>query len=126
MMRKLMIVAALGGLAVPALAQIENERVLTIFGNDKCPENTICVRAPEAERFRIPKPFRQPSVIAPENESWAVRQRSADAASQAATGGAGSCSPVGAAGWTGCYLQELRAAKAEQKARTAAEPKLGN
>ena len=100
--------------ATTAVAQIANERVLTIFGADKCPADTICVRAPETERYRIPKQFRNSGVIAPQNQSWATR---ADATMSAgARTGIGSCSASGPGGWTGCYMQQMRAARAEAAA----------
>lgn len=99
---------------LPALAQ---DRVLTIFGEDKCPENTICVRAPEQERFRIPKNLRQAPTIAPENQSWAARAASVTDAG--ARTGIGSCSAVGPGGWTGCYMEQMRAARAERNAAAA-------
>jgi hypothetical protein len=103
-------------LALPsaALAQIENERVLTIFGDDKCPANTICVRAKESERFRIPKQFRNSGVIAPENQAWGARAEAT--LSAGARTGIGSCSATGSGGWTGCWAQQMRAARAEAAA----------
>jgi hypothetical protein len=100
-------------LAVPALAQTANDRVLTIFGNDPCPTDTICVRAPEQERFRIPKQFRNSGPIAPQNQSWAQRAQRVDSVGRSGTG---SCSPSGPGGWTGCYAQQIQAARAERKA----------
>lgn len=110
--------AALTLSAAPALAQ-DNERVLTIFGKDRCPANTICVTAPEAERFRIPRQLRGPSEIAPENQSWA--QRSAVGLAAGASG-PGSCSASGPNGWTGCWAAQMRAARAERKATATARP----
>jgi hypothetical protein len=103
---------------LPALAQgLQNDRVLTIFGSDPCPKDTICVRAPEAERYRIPKELRQSTVIAPENQSWAARAgQTLDAGSKS---GPGSCTASGPGGWTGCWQQQMRAARAERKAAQA-------
>ena len=102
-------------LANPAVAQIAaNERILTIFGEDKCPADTICVRAPENERYRIPKQFRNSGVIAPQNQSWAARAEGT--LSAGARTGIGSCSANGPAGWTGCWAQQMRAARAEAAA----------
>jgi hypothetical protein len=103
-----------------ALAQIENERVLTIFGKDKCPANTICVTAPESERYRIPKQFRNSGVIAPQNQAWGARAEAT--LSAGAKTGIGSCSATGSGGWTGCWAQQMRAARAE----AAAAAKEGN
>jgi hypothetical protein len=116
-----LLILALAGLpmlipAAPAQAQ-RTDRVLTIFGEDKCPEDTICVRAPERDRYRIPKELRGPSIL-PENQSWAARS-----ASVLDTGksGTGSCTAIGSGGWTGCYMEEMRKARAEAKANKAAQ-----
>lgn len=110
-------------LAMPVAAQ-QADRVLTIYGNDKCPTNAggqeivVCIRKGEAERFRIPKEFRQSSEIAPTNQSWANRAASIDSIGRT---GADSCSAVGPTGWTGCFAQQARAAKAERRAAAAAD-----
>lgn len=107
--------------ASPALAQ-KTDRVLIIFGNDKCPTNAsgdeiiVCARRPEAERYRIPKELRARSQ-SPDSQSWAVRSQSALSTGRT---GAGSCSASGAGGWTGCWADQMRAAKAEGKAESAA------
>ncbi|MBO9499158.1 MAG: hypothetical protein J7483_06855 [Novosphingobium sp.] len=104
--------------AAPAMAQ-SNDGILVVYGNDKCPTNTdgeeivVCRRLDESERFRIPKDLRA-TAIAPRNESWATRSR--DALTVGGTG-TGSCSAVGAGGFTGCFVQQARAAKAERKQR---------
>ena len=106
---------ALLPVALPTVAhaQLTNDRVLTIFGKDACPKDTICVRAPEGDRYRIPKQFRQPTQIAPENQSWAARAQ--DTLDAGAKTGTGSCSASGPGGWTGCWQQQMRAARAERK-----------
>jgi hypothetical protein len=96
-----------------ALAQSANDRVLLIFGRDPCPAGTICVRAPEEERFRIPKQFRNSGPTRPENQSWASRANAAMDAG--AKSGTGSCSAGGPGGWTGCWKQQMDAARAERK-----------
>ena len=98
----------------PVAAQIANERILTVFGEDKCPADTICVRAPENERYRIPTRLRESGIIAPQNQSWAARaQGTMDAGAKT---GIGSCSANGPSGWTGCWAQQMRAARAERAA----------
>lgn len=123
-MRNLFVIAALAAapfpMVSPASAQIDNERVLTIFGDDKCPANTICVRAKESERYRIPKQFRNSGVIAPENQAWGARAEAT--LSAGGTTGIGSCSASGPGGWTGCWAKQMRAARAE----AAAAAKEGN
>ena len=111
-----LIALVLSPLVLPsaAVAQIENERVLTIFGNDKCPANTICVVAKESERYRIPKQFRNSGPIKPENQAWGARAEAT--LSAGARTGIGSCSATGSGGWTGCWAQQMRAARAEAAA----------
>jgi hypothetical protein len=93
--------------SAPATAQ---QRTLTIFGDDKCPADTICVVAPETERFRIPKPFRE-RLPSPDSTSWAIRSQAT--LSEGKTG-ADSCSTVGAGGWTGCFMKQMQAAYSEK------------
>ncbi len=107
----------LAPLAMPAPAMAQ-ERVLTIFGDDKCPADTICVVAPETERYRIPKAFRE-TLPSPERESWAVRSQAT--LSEGKTG-IGSCSTVGAGGWTGCWAEYMRKAREEAKANQPIDP----
>jgi len=119
MIKHLMLAAAgLLGLAVaaPALAQ-QNDRALVIYGDDKCPEGTICIRAPESERFRIPQSLRS-GPLAPADQPWAQK---AESLRDVGASGAGSCSASGAGGWTGCWSQQMRAARAERKQKAAAE-----
>jgi hypothetical protein len=101
----------------PAPAQVV-DRMLVIYGDDPCPTNkegdeiVVCQRRPEGDRYRIPKELRPPSQ-SPENQSWAARSE-ATLSAGAATG-AGSCSSVGPAGWTGCWAEQMRQAKRERK-----------
>ena len=112
-------------LPVPAMAQ-QADRVLVIYGNDKCPTNAsgeqivVCTIRPEGERFRIPKELRTPLVITPENQSWAAKAN--DTLNAGAASGIGSCSAVGAGGWSGCWAQQMRAAKAQRRAEAAERP----
>ena len=113
----------LSGFSQPVFAQAQT-RVLDIFGNDKCPTNAageeivVCARRPEAERYRIPKEFRQSSEIAPGNQSWANRAASLDSVGRTGTD---SCSTTGPSGWTGCWAQQMRQARAEKRAAAAAD-----
>jgi hypothetical protein len=100
------------GFATPALAQTANDRVLTVFGSDPCPKDTICVRAPETERYRIPKQFRNTGPIAPGNQSWAARAGQLDSVERA---GPSQCSAQGPNNWSGCWLQQMRAARADRR-----------
>jgi len=105
-----------GCLAGPASAQ-QNDKALVIYGNDKCPEGTICIRAKESDRYRIPQSLRS-GPLAPQDQPWA--QRAASIANVGASG-AGSCSNSGAGGWTGCWNQQMKAARAEKKQNAQAE-----
>jgi hypothetical protein len=102
--------------ASPAFAQ-QNDRALVIYGNDKCPEGVICIRAPESERYRIPQSLRS-GPLAPADQPWAQK---AESIRDVGASGAGSCSNVGAGGWTGCWKQQMRAARAEKKQQAAVE-----
>jgi hypothetical protein len=119
-MKKLLAVALIVGslpMASPALAQ---ERVLTIFGEDKCPANTICVRAPEEERYRIPKGLRR-ATPSPDSQSWAVRSQATLREGYSGPG----CSAAGGIIDT-CFAKQLQAAREEAKAaRDAARAERG-
>ena len=109
-------------LATPALAQ-QTDRVLILYGSDKCPTNAsgeqivVCTRRPEGARYRIPKELRGPLVITPENQSWAAKAN--DTLNAGGASGTGSCSAVGAGGWTGCWAQQMRDAKRQRQADAA-------
>lgn len=99
----------------PAAAQ-RSEKVLTIFGGDKCPtsngdEIVICRRLPEEERYRIPKELRATGERG--NETWGDRAASIEYVGRS---GSNSCSPAGAGGTTGCFRELARKACAEDKA----------
>ena len=106
------------GMAAPASAQT-GDRALIIYGNDPCPANTICVRAPESDRYRIPKTLRNESTLPPTEQPWSRRQSSVSRAGAAT--GTGSCSNVGGGGWTGCWNKMMKEARDEKKAEAAAD-----
>ena len=98
--------------AVPLAAQDagedipDNVQTAIVYGEDSapdCPEGTICVvaRLPESERYRIPESLRFSDD--PANTAWARRVEALEFVDPT---GAFSCSPSGAAGFTGC-TQEL-------------------
>ena len=109
---------ALSPLAAPATAQTVNDKKLVIFGNDRCPSGTICVRAPESERYRIPKTIRDNTPSTTQNS-----QRSLAASTAAVSAsGIGSCSSTGPGGYIGCWKQDMQAARAEKQADREAAP----
>ena len=107
------VTAMAGGLVAvpaPALAQAGQGKI-TIYGNDPCPAQNICVRAPESQRYRLPQ-SQNPQGTRQQRESWAQRSK---ALTTAGATGAQSCSPVGPGGFTGCLTQEINQAKQERK-----------
>ena len=80
---------------------------ITIYGNDPCPAQNICVRAPESQRYRLPQ-SQNPQGTIQQRQSWA---RQSQALRTVGNTGAGSCSAVGPGGWTGCLTQEINQAK---------------
>ncbi len=114
--------AATSMIATSAFAQ-QTDRVLILYGNDKCPTNAsgeqivVCSRRPESERYRIPKELRSPILITPENQSWAAKAN--DTLNAGGASGTGSCSAQGPGGWTGCWVQQMRDAKRQRQAASA-------
>ncbi len=127
-MKRMMMATALLGLTVslPSAAQdrasagvADDASVkinqLIVYGDDPCPESTadqitVCARKGENERFRIPEALRD-DPRAPGRESWTNR---AEALEYVGKSGTDSCSPVGAGGFTGCFAQLMRQARAER------------
>lgn len=119
------VLLTLGTLPAPASAQ-GRQRIVEVFGNDRCPEGTggeiiVCAKRPESDRYRIPTEFREPS--AADRESQESRVEGAVALGRTGTD---SCSPVGPGGFTGCFVQQVRQNRDEKKANTrarSAEPR---
>lgn len=118
-------IAGAAGIA-PAHAQTQNG-VLVIYGDDVCPtdsngnEIVVCSRRPEDERYRIPKELRDEDVP-PQRGSWATR---VDDVRNAGENGVGSCSAVGAGGFTGCTSQMINRGKQEYRQRRDAADEAG-
>lgn len=124
-MKPLVLAAALMA-AAPALAQpaapsasAAEPKVnqLIIYGEDSCKESTqeeivVCVRLPEAERYRIPENLRE--LDQAQARSWADR---ATEITYLGRSGAGSCSPVGPGGFIGCLTEVIKTAAAEREDR---------
>ena len=103
------------GAGTPAEAQRYRERVIEVFGNDRCPEPrgdeiVVCKRLGESERFRIPTELREPAA------ADAVSQESrVDEMVAAGRTGTGSCSAVGPGGFTGCFQRQVENSRAERR-----------
>jgi len=119
------VLLTLGTLPAPAEAQ-RRQRIVEIFGNDRCPEGTggdiiVCAKRPESDRYRIPTEFREPSATDRESQESRV-----DEAVALGRTGTDSCSPVGPGGHTGCFVQQAdqyRAAKKDNARARSAEPR---
>lgn len=114
MMRLTITLAALAGTMavapVPAAAQA-GQTTVVIFGNDPCPREAICIRAPESQRYRLPK-AEQLQGTRQQRQSWAQRSQEL---TTVGTTGIGSCSAVGPGGHTGCLIQEINRAKKDAR-----------
>lgn len=104
------------GAAGPANEPKVNQ--LIIYGSDPCPPSTndeiiVCARKPEGDRFRIPENLRN-DPNDPRSESWANR---AIELSYVGRTGTESCSTVGPGGFTGCFAQIAREARADRATR---------
>lgn len=124
-MRTALCAALLAGalLAAPAAAQRtkpgeEKVNQLIVYGTDPCKQSAedeivICVRKPERERYRIPSRLRD-DPNDPRNQTWSDKANQLEYVGRS---GIGSCSPIGAGGWTGCFNDMVRAARAERATR---------
>lgn len=117
-MKKLMLGAAafagvltsMAAVPAPALAQA-GQGTIIIYGNDPCPRENICIRAPESQRYRIPETLR-PSGTPQQRESWA---RKSKVLTTVGDTGTGSCSAVGPGGHTGCLIQSIKQARTQTR-----------
>jgi hypothetical protein len=105
--------SGLAAMPTPANAQA-GQTTVTIFGSDPCPREAICVRAPESQRYRLPK-SQQLQGTRQQRQSWA---RQSQALTTVGNTGAGSCSAVGPGGFTGCLTQQINQARKENRERT--------
>ena len=101
-----------GSAAFPtaALAQAGQGTVI-IYGNDPCPRESICIRAPESQRYRIPDQLRQ-SGTPQQREAWSKKSRVLMTVGDTGTG---SCSAVGPGGQTGCLVQSINQARTQTR-----------
>ncbi|GLV29186.1 hypothetical protein TomTYG75_17060 [Sphingobium sp. TomTYG75] len=95
----------------------ERVNLVIVYGEDACPQSAgtdivVCARKGEEERYRIPEPLRgDPNK--PSNQAWGERVRSMEYVGRTGTE---SCSATGPGGFTGCFNQLARLAKAERQA----------
>ena len=115
----------LAALSAGSASAQTRDRVIDIYGSDKCPANNgqdivVCRKHPETERYRIPKDLRD-SEPAPQAAGGNVGALSA----VNTTGGTGvqvqSCNAIGAGVAAGCLTSELDAWKANQRAQKKAD-----
>lgn len=101
-----------------ASTDVERVKQVVVYGDDPCPQSSspdeimVCARLPDSDRYRIPKELRT-DPNNPALQSWAMRAESIEYVGRTGTE---SCSPVGAGGFTGCFEQMARAARAERRA----------
>ena len=95
----------------------EKVNLVIVYGNDPCPQSAgsdivVCARKGEEERYRIPEPLRgDPNK--PANQAWGERVKAMEYVGRTGTE---SCSATGPGGFTGCFNQLARLAKAERQA----------
>ncbi len=100
----------------PAAAPAERIKQVIVYGEDPCPKSegdeiVVCARQSEGERYRIPEQLRREEPGSTRNEAWTSRVRSIEYVGRSGTE---SCSPVGGGGFTGCFAQIVKQAKAER------------
>jgi len=132
-MRRLMILSmALSGAAgiqfaapAPVLAQISQDRVIDVYGDEKCPSSNgeqivVCHRHDLKEKYRIPKDLRDS-----EPEPQAAGGNVGALSAVNTTGGTGvqvqSCNAIGAGVNAGCTKSQLDNWKAQQRAQKKAD-----
>lgn len=106
--------AALAGgfAALPTAAEAQaGQTTVVIYGNDPCPREAICVRAPESQRYRLPK-NQQLQGTRQERQSWANKSKQLMTVGNS---GPQSCTNVGPGGFTGCLVQSINQAKQDAK-----------
>ncbi len=132
MRRLLILTLALSGAAgtqiaapMPALAQISQDRVVDVYGDEKCPSSNgqqivVCRHHDIQEKYRIPKDLRD-SEPAPQAAGGNTNALSA----VNTTGGTGvqiqSCNAIGSGVNAGCTKSQLDNWKAQQRAQKQQE-----
>jgi len=116
-MKKLISSAGIAGLLVsmaavptPAAAQA-GQYTIVVYGSDPCPQEAICIRKGESERYRLP-PTQNPQGTPQQRTSWAQKSKVLTTVGDTGTG---SCSAVGPGGHTGCLVQSIKQAKTQTR-----------
>ena len=113
-----------GGFAMlPTAAEAQaGQTTVVIYGNDPCPREAICIRAPESQRYRLPK-NQQLQGTRQQRQSWANKSKQLMTVGNT---GVGSCSAVGPGGREGCLVQSINQAKQDTKEQQQSDqaPKL--
>src|SRR6476469_4307285 len=104
------LLASMAALPEPAIAQAGQIEV-TIYGNDPCPREAICIRKKESDRYRLP-PALNPQGTLQQRQSWAQKSKVLTTVGDT---GVGSCSAVGPGGQTGCLIQSIKQAKSQTR-----------
>ena len=98
--------------AYPTMAVAQaGQGTIIIYGNDPCPRENICIRAPESHRYRIPDQLRESGTVQQRN-SWANKSKVLNSVGNT---GVGSCSAVGPGGQTGCLIQSIKEARSQTR-----------
>lgn len=100
------LLVGVAALPEPAIAQA-GQITVTIYGNDPCPREAICIRKRESDRYRLPQ-SQNPQGTPQQRQSWAQKSQPLMTVGNTGTG---SCSAVGPGGHTGCLIQEINRAK---------------
>ena len=100
------LLVSMAALPEPAVAQA-GQITVTIYGNDPCPREAICIRKRESDRYRLPQ-SQNPQGTLQQRQSWSAKSQSLMTVGATGTG---SCSAVGPGGHTGCLIKEINQAK---------------
>lgn len=102
------------------------QRLVTVFGTEKCPEPSspdevvVCARLPDSEVYRIPTPLRAAN-SARVSPFQANRSLLLGDASGGAGGSIGSCSSIGSGGASGCNQRQIDAWAQDRTGRMGVE-----
>ena len=104
------LLVSMAAVPAPAVAQA-GQYTIVVYGNDPCPQEAICIRKGESERYRIPPALNQQGTTQ-QRTSWAQKSKVLTTVGDTGTG---SCSAVGPGGHTGCLVQSIKQAKSQTR-----------